>query len=122
MTDKTLWPSKANASDMIEQVTLFLGQNNNLNTSTTLYTVFFGINDISASNTDGAANAPNAAAVLLNQISRLQAAPTNARNFLVLDVYGRGSVKAAGETFKEAVFAGLRSKKQADSNFKYTYV
>ena len=60
MTNVSLWPSKANASDFIQQsnlssngfpfigvdvqlASLFLSQSNELDPLTTLYTVFFGI-------------------------------------------------------------------------------
>ncbi|KZV95771.1 hypothetical protein EXIGLDRAFT_714931 [Exidia glandulosa HHB12029] len=124
VTDATLWPSKANASDFVHQVELFLSQNHVLDPSTTLYTVFFGINDISASKTDGPANAPRAAQVVLDQIALLASPPTNAVSFLVADDYGRGSVVAAGETYKNAVFAGLndmQTERGADA-FKYAFV
>lgn len=48
VTDKKLWPSKANNSDFIGQLDLFLSQNHRLDPRTTLYAVFFGINDYSA--------------------------------------------------------------------------
>lgn len=109
VTDATLWPSKANASDFVHQVALFLSQNHTLNPTLTLYTVFFGINDISASKTDGPANAVPAANVVLDQIKLLAAPPTNARAFLVADDYGRGSVVPAGETYKQTIVDGLRN-------------
>ncbi|KAJ7183814.1 carbohydrate esterase family 16 protein [Mycena filopes] len=102
----TLWPSKAGQSDFLHQAALFLSQNNTLNPATTLYTVFFGINDFSASNTDGN-HLPQAAAELLTQIKQLAAPPTNAKNIVVLDDYGRGTHSATGDAFKQAVFAGL---------------
>lgn len=119
VTDARLWPSKGNASDFVHQAALFLSQNHTLAPETTLYTVFFGINDISASKVDGAANALPAAQVVLDQIARLMAPPTRARHFLVADDYGRGSVVPAGETYKAAVFAGLREKGEG---FRYAFV
>ncbi|KAJ7444333.1 carbohydrate esterase family 16 protein [Mycena latifolia] len=102
----TLWPSLVGHSDFLHQASLFLSQNNTLNPATTLYTVFFGINDVSASSTDGN-HLPQAAAELLTQIKQLAAAPTNTKNIVVLDDYGRGSHSTTGDAFKQAVFAGL---------------
>ncbi|EJD49110.1 hypothetical protein AURDEDRAFT_143931 [Auricularia subglabra TFB-10046 SS5] len=108
-----------NASDFVHQAALFLSQNHTLAPATTLYTVFFGINDISASNVDGPGNALPAARVVLAQIALLMRPPTNARHFLVADDYGRGTVVPAGETYKAAVFAGLR---EMGEGFRYAFV
>ncbi|KZV95767.1 carbohydrate esterase family 16 protein [Exidia glandulosa HHB12029] len=121
VTDATLWPSKGSNSDFVHQVQLFLSQNHTLDPSTTLYTVFFGINDITASRTDGAANAPRAAQVVLDQIALLLGPPTNAVSFLIADDYGRGSVVAAGETYKNAVFAGLHQMQLSRGADAFTY-
>ncbi|CAE6474993.1 unnamed protein product [Rhizoctonia solani] len=107
VTNKTLWPSKSTASDFIEQVGIFLNQSNKLDPLTTLYTVYFGINDVSASHTDGTGNLPAAAQVVLDQIKRLASPPTNARSFLVTDSYGRGKQEPAGEAYKKKIFNGL---------------
>ncbi|KAJ7116880.1 hypothetical protein C8R44DRAFT_879411 [Mycena epipterygia] len=97
----TLWPSKAGQSDFLHQAALFLSQNNVLTPSTTLYTVFFGINDFSATATDGN-HLPQAAADLLTQIQQLAAAPTNAKNIVVLDDYGHGTHAVIGDAWKQA--------------------
>ncbi|CAE6335810.1 unnamed protein product [Rhizoctonia solani] len=124
VTNKTLWPSKSTASDFIGQVGIFLGeffpkstpnkipiafedQNNKLDRNTILYTVDFGINEVTASHTDGAENLPAAAQVVLDQIKRLAAPPTNARSFLVAHSYGRGKAEPAGEAYKKKIFNGL---------------
>lgn len=48
-----------------------------------------------------------AADALLKQMQKLASPPTNARNFMVLDVYGRGIKAPSGEAFKQTVFNGL---------------
>ncbi|KIO31733.1 carbohydrate esterase family 16 protein [Tulasnella calospora MUT 4182] len=122
VTDARLWPAKANNSDFIHQVDLFLSQNNVLDPKTTLYTIFFGINDYSAVKYDGN-HMPQAAQTILDQIARLMAPPTNAESFLVPDAYGRGKVVDYGEQFKELVYAGLRQiRKDHHSKFRYAYV
>ncbi|KAJ7027729.1 carbohydrate esterase family 16 protein [Mycena alexandri] len=114
----TLWPSKAGQSDFLHQAALFLSQNNNLTPATTLYTVFFGINDFAASSTDGN-HLPQAAAELLTQIKQLAAAPTNAKNIVVLDDYGRGTHSATGDAFKQAVFSGLSTLRAQGLNVAF---
>ncbi|KAG8914573.1 hypothetical protein FRC01_004004, partial [Tulasnella sp. 417] len=122
VTDARLWPAKANNSDFIHQVDLFLSQNNVLDPKTTLYTIFFGINDYSAVKYDGN-HMPQAAQTILDQIARLMAPPTNAESFLIPDAYGRGKVVDYGEQFKELVYAGLRQiRKDHHSKFRYGYV
>lgn len=48
-----------------------------------------------------------AAQVLVEQIKILARPPTNARSFMVLDVYGRGTVAPSGEAFKQTIFSAL---------------
>ncbi|KAH7921926.1 carbohydrate esterase family 16 protein [Leucogyrophana mollusca] len=102
----TLWPSNPRPVDMIQQVALFLNQSNNLDPDTTLYTVFFGINDWEDSFIDGD-HLPEAAQDLLGQMKLLASPPTNARNFLVTDVYGRGTTDASGQAWLQSIFDGL---------------
>ncbi|KAG9006004.1 hypothetical protein FRB93_009105 [Tulasnella sp. JGI-2019a] len=106
VTNATLWPSKANASDFVGQVQIFLDQKNKLDPAKTLYTVFFGINDWSAASVDGD-KMPLAAQDLLNQISLLASPPTNARSFLITDDYGRGKADAKGDAYKLQIFQAL---------------
>ncbi|KAI0318729.1 carbohydrate esterase family 16 protein, partial [Amylostereum chailletii] len=104
----SLWPSAAaeGQTDFIHETATFLNQSNLLDPDTTLYTVFFGINDFGHSKIDGD-HLPEAAADLLNQIAILASPPTNARSFLVTDVYGTGTHAPDGEAWKQQIFAGL---------------
>ncbi|KAF8072324.1 carbohydrate esterase family 16 protein [Lyophyllum atratum] len=104
--DLSLWPSNPRQVDLIHQVQTFVDQGNNLDPNTTLYTMFFGINDYIASKTDGD-HMQEAAQALLNQIELLASPPTNGRSFMVLDVYGRGEIAPQGEAFKQTVYTGL---------------
>ncbi|EGN93505.1 carbohydrate esterase family 16 protein [Serpula lacrymans var. lacrymans S7.3] len=106
VTNITLWPSNPKDVDFIMQVNTFLSQSNNLDSDTTLYTVFFGINDWEDSFIDGD-HLPQAAHDLLNQMQILSSSPTNARNFLVTDVYGRGTTNADGQAWLQSIFDGL---------------
>ncbi|KAH9846716.1 hypothetical protein C2E23DRAFT_872225 [Lenzites betulinus] len=106
-TDLSLWPSAIKQADFVGQVKTFMNQSNNLDPASTLYTVFFGINDYEDSKTDGTANLQAAAHVILDQIAILASPPTNARSFLITDVYGRGTHTPAGDAFVQTVFSGL---------------
>ncbi|EKM77944.1 hypothetical protein AGABI1DRAFT_42492 [Agaricus bisporus var. burnettii JB137-S8] len=97
--DLKLWPSNPRKIDFLGQMKTFLGQNNALDPNTTLYSIFFGINDYLASLTQ----------VLLDQIKILASPPTNARKFMILDVYGRGITIPSGEAFKQIIYSGLSS-------------
>ncbi|KAI0708321.1 hypothetical protein C8Q76DRAFT_627053 [Earliella scabrosa] len=106
-TDLSLWPSAIKKVDFVGQMKTFLAQANELDPATTLYAIFFGINDFENSKTDGEANLQAAAQVILSQIRTLASPPTNARSFLVTDVYGRGTHTPAGDAFVQTVFSGL---------------
>ncbi|KAF7773137.1 hypothetical protein Agabi119p4_5304 [Agaricus bisporus var. burnettii] len=106
--DLNLWPSNPRKIDFLGQMKTFLGQNNALDPNTTLYSIFFGINDYLASLIDGD-HLAEAAQVLLDQIKILASPPTNARKFMVLDVYGRGITIPSGEAYKQIIYSGLSS-------------
>ncbi|EJF57074.1 hypothetical protein DICSQDRAFT_112285 [Dichomitus squalens LYAD-421 SS1] len=107
VTDLSLWPSAVKKVDFLGQMQTFLNQSNDLDPETTLYIVFFGINDYEDSKTDGEANLQAAAQVILSQIRILASAPTSARSFLVTDVYGRGTHTSAGDAMVQTIFSGL---------------
>lgn len=65
---------------------------------------------------------PKAAETIIEQITLLTNAPTNARSFLVLDDYGRGSESAAGDAFKQQYYTGLYSLSQTIPGFKVAFV
>ncbi|KAN0094326.1 carbohydrate esterase family 16 protein [Tylopilus felleus] len=106
VTNISLWPSNPYPRDFIMQTSTFLNESNYLDPDTTLYTVFFGINDWGDSSVDGD-HLPEAAHDLLGQITLLSQPPTNARNFLVTDVYGLGVHNAWGEAWLQSIFDGL---------------
>lgn len=124
VTNTSLWPSKSNVSDFIQQSTLFLSQNHDLDPEKTLYVVFFGINDFEAAQVDGD-HMPEAAQTVLNIIDELTAPPTNARSFLVLDDYGLGVQSPMGDAYKQAIYSGLNARLYTNytgSNFKAAFV
>lgn len=115
--DLSLWPSNPRPVDFLGQMKTFLAQNNTLDPDTTLYSIFFGINDYLASLIDGD-HMQAAAQVLLEQIKILSSPPTNARSFMVLDVYGRGTTAPSGEAFKQTIFSGLSDFHTATNSTK----
>lgn len=121
VTNLSLWPSNPTPNDFIDQMTIFLGQNNTLDPYTTLYSIFFGINDYEASLIDGD-HMPEAAQTVLNEITTLSSPPTNARNFLIADDYGRGTWAAQGQAYKQQVFDGLVGMRRNDPTFSFAYV
>ncbi|KIJ37178.1 carbohydrate esterase family 16 protein, partial [Sphaerobolus stellatus SS14] len=63
-----------------------------------------------------------AAQTIIDQITLLTQPPTNARHFLVLDDYGRGSESTAGDAFKQKYFTGLFTLSKKISGFKVAFV
>jgi len=106
VTNLSLWPSNPKPVDFLGEMALFLNQSNHLNPQTTLYTVFFGINDYEDSKIDGN-HLPQAAQVVIDQIKILASPPTNGRSFLVTDVYGRGVHTIAGDAYVQKIFDSL---------------
>ncbi|KAJ3558213.1 hypothetical protein NM688_g1057 [Phlebia brevispora] len=84
----------------------FLSQANEIDSESTLFSIFFGINDYEASKRDGD-HLSAAAEVILAKIQLLAAEPTSARSFLLADAYGRGVHTPAGEAYRQTLFSGL---------------
>ncbi|KAG6916147.1 hypothetical protein DXG01_008298 [Tephrocybe rancida] len=88
--DLSLWPSNPRQVDFIHQA----------NKQSDIFSAFELV--------DGD-HMQAAAQALLGQIELLASPPTNARNFMVLDVYGRGTTAPSGEAFKQTVYNGLNN-------------
>ncbi|KZV77468.1 carbohydrate esterase family 16 protein [Peniophora sp. CONT] len=117
VVNASLWPDTASgtgtdASFVGEEATFRNQTHNNLHPDTTLYSIFFGINDYSVSQTQGN-ELPAAAVDLLGLVDVLMAPPYNARQIMVLDDYGRGNRSVEGEAYKKTVFDGLNSRHNA---------
>jgi len=106
VTNISLWPDNPEPVDFLGEMAVFLNQSNKLDPASTLYTIFFGINDYEDSKIDGD-HLPEAAQVIINQIKILSSPPTNGRSFLVTDVYGRGIHTATGDAYVQSIFDGL---------------
>jgi hypothetical protein len=76
------------------------------NPDSTLYVIFFGIEDYELAQSRGESLVV-AAQIATYNILRLSSSPTFAKNFLVVDNYGRGSHSTIGEDYKEELFSGL---------------
>ncbi|CAE6444357.1 unnamed protein product [Rhizoctonia solani] len=121
VTDTAIWPSKATESSFVNQTAIFLNQSHHFDPETTLYSIFFGINDFSASARDGD-HMLEAAEALLSQIQLLMKSPAGASSFLVIDDYGRGTHTASGLSFKTRVFNRLSEMQQENSELRFAYV
>lgn len=106
VVDASQYPGKSfgGVNDMIGQVYSYIGQGNRNDPDTTLYTIFFGINDFE----DGG-DLDLAAQNIAYHILVLSSSPIFAKNILVIDNYGRGTKTAAGEAYKQEVFSALQS-------------
>lgn len=80
-----------------------------------------GINDWSASKTDGN-KLPQAAQVVLDQIKILASAPTNGRYFLITDDYGRGTHEATGDAYKLQIYKGLGALHNSSPKLNFAFV
>lgn len=120
VTNISLWPSNPYPRDFIMQTTTFINQSNDLDPETTLYAIFFGINDWGDSFVDGN-HLPEAARDMLGQIPLLASPPTNARNFLITDAYGRGNHNAWGEAWLQSIFDGLVAFRSQDLSLNFAF-
>ncbi|GJJ13571.1 hypothetical protein Clacol_007826 [Clathrus columnatus] len=71
---------------------------------------------------DGIGNLPKAANTIIEQVTLLTRPPTNARSFLVLDDYGRGTESVAGDAFKQQYYTGLYNLSRTIPGFKAAFV
>ncbi|KAF8710492.1 hypothetical protein RHS03_02547, partial [Rhizoctonia solani] len=108
VTDLTLWPTaiarKININSFTNQTKVFLSQNNTWDPSTTLYTIFFGINDYTYSKTDGFDILLKSAEVVRNQTELLIAA--GAKNILTAGLYHN---QTGSGPYKQALYDNLKS-------------
>ncbi|GJJ13573.1 hypothetical protein Clacol_007828 [Clathrus columnatus] len=71
---------------------------------------------------DEVGNLPKAANTIIEQVTLLTRPPTNARSFLVLDDYGRGTESVAGDAFKQQYYTGLYNLSRTIPGFKAAFV
>lgn len=66
---------------------------------------------------------PVAAAQLLDRLALLASPPTNAKQFLIADLYGRGDHGVTGEMWKQQLFDGLAEmSKESLGEIKVAFV
>ncbi|KAG9121405.1 hypothetical protein FRC07_002658 [Ceratobasidium sp. 392] len=88
----------------MSQTKIFLSQNNTWDPATTLYTIFFGINDYTYSKTDGFDVLLKAAEVVRNQTELLISA--GARNILTAGLYHN---QTGSGPYKQALYDNLKT-------------
>ncbi|KAF8079160.1 carbohydrate esterase family 16 protein [Lyophyllum atratum] len=116
VVDASQYPDKnfGNARDFIGQLNMFIGQSTTYDPDTTLYTIFFGINDF-----EEGADLDMVAQNIAYNILVASSSPVFARNILIVDNYGRGTKTAQGEAFKQQVFSELQSLRGLGLNIGY---
>lgn len=119
--DLSVWPSNPRKVDLIGQMATFLDQDQKLDPETTLYSLFFGINDFGDSKVDGD-HLDDAAEALLEQIDTLSSPPINGRLFMISDVYGQGEHADRGERFKQIIYDGLYDFHIGNKHLDVAYV
>ncbi|KAF8602733.1 hypothetical protein BDV93DRAFT_607304 [Ceratobasidium sp. AG-I] len=111
VTDLTLWPTAIargiSINSFTNQTKIFLAQNNTWDPATTLYTIFFGINDYTYSKTDGFNILLKSAEVIRNQTELLIAA--GAKNILTTGLYHN---QTGSGPYKQALYDNLKSLRE----------
>jgi len=111
VTNLTLWPTaiarNISISTFINQTDVFVNQDPKFDPETTLFAVFFGINDYTYSETDGSALLLDAAATINTETLRL--IESGAKNILTVGVYFNGTGVPA---FEDAIFRNVGSYRE----------
>jgi len=117
--DATQWPNTDinKTNDFYHQVELFTSKNTHLEAETTLYVLFFGMEDFIESIVTNQTDLSYIAQSYVWEILTLSSSPIGATNFLLVDNYGRGVTTPAGEAFKQDIFTALGTgRRQLDWN------
>lgn len=108
VTNLTIWPTaearNISISTFIEQTNVFVNQNVTFDPDSTLFVVFFGINDFTYSKTDGAQKLLQAAETI--HVETLRLIKSGAKNILTTGVYFDGD---GVQAFEDAIFQNVRS-------------
>ncbi|TFK42074.1 hypothetical protein BDQ12DRAFT_663333 [Crucibulum laeve] len=109
VVDNTQWPGVklAPANDFLMQFSSFVSRGKQYDRNTTLYTIFFGIEDYKVALASGGADLTNIAQSIVYQIAVLSSSPVFGRNFLIVDNHGLGTESPTGAAFKKELFSGL---------------
>lgn len=117
--DNTLWHSADKSSDMAMEIDRFLCQKNNIDSSSSIATLFFGNNDFVAStieSNDLSSLAPSAKKFLSETERLINAGLTN---FLILTpAFDNSKLKE----FNTIIWNGLKDFKNQDSNLQFITV
>ncbi|KAJ7083403.1 carbohydrate esterase family 16 protein [Mycena belliarum] len=114
VVDINQWPQAASVQakasvDFINQANNFT-TTQDLDPSTTLYVIFFGIGKLCSPVEFAAAGKTDMnqiAGVLVYTLLELSSSPSFAKNILIVDNYGLGKTSPAGDAFKQDLFTSL---------------
>ncbi|PLW21239.1 hypothetical protein PCANC_05439 [Puccinia coronata f. sp. avenae] len=113
--DRTLWSARAQNTDMISHVDTFINQDSSVETESSLATIFYGINDYSASKA-GPGTLDQDVKQLLNQTNRLINA--GLKKFIVVSPpFKRDKL----DKFDSSVWNGFKKLKESKS-IEFAYV
>ncbi|KAF9046919.1 hypothetical protein BDZ89DRAFT_1127368 [Hymenopellis radicata] len=106
VVDNTLYPGVAalDPRDFMYQANLVISGKSKPDPDSTLYITYLGMEDFKRSS---ASTFPSVADSVIYELLKLSSSPLFAKNFLVVDSYGRGTQTAAGDAYKQELFDGL---------------
>ncbi|KXN85733.1 Thermolabile hemolysin [Leucoagaricus sp. SymC.cos] len=111
VVDVNQWPqsksSLQGADDLLIQANTFISQDGASDPASTLYVLFFGIEDYVQSSENGNSSLSNQAQNIAYTMLRLASSPVFGKNFLIVDNHGRGTETDAGAAFKSELFTDL---------------
>ncbi|KAJ7292663.1 carbohydrate esterase family 16 protein [Mycena rebaudengoi] len=111
VVDKNQWPQvksvqSTSSLDFINQASQF-ETTQKFDPATTLYIIFFGIEDYAQAIATGKTDLNQIAGVLVYTLLGLTSSTNFAKNILIVDNYGLGKSSPAGESFKKDLFVTL---------------
>ncbi|KAJ7361012.1 hypothetical protein DFH08DRAFT_363399 [Mycena albidolilacea] len=111
VVDVNQWPQMASVPataslDFLSQADTFMSSQD-MDPTSTLYIIFFGIGDYVEAVATGQTNMTNIAGGLIETMLGLASSPSFAKNILIVDNYGLGKTSPAGDAFKQNLFTSL---------------
>ncbi|KAL0575022.1 hypothetical protein V5O48_006951 [Marasmius crinis-equi] len=124
VVDASQYPGSVipNARDLVKSIDYYILNGERTNPETTLYVIFVGMGDYEFRDQLYNKDLTSVAGSVLYRIMQLNSAPTFARNFLVVDNYGRGEKTSEGEAYKQQLFDSigtLRSSPRYGTNVAF---
>ncbi|KAK1226447.1 hypothetical protein PQX77_010531 [Marasmius sp. AFHP31] len=94
--------------DFIQSVDYYINWGKRPNPETALYVIFVGMGDYELRNQMYNQDFTSVAGSVTYRLMQLNSAPAFARNFLIVDNYGRGEKTPEGEAYKQELFDSVR--------------